>query len=187
LNYLNNGSIHAFRNRIKELSGEDVSRCIQCGKCSAGCPISPEMDLQPNQVIHLIQINDLQSVLRSTTIWLCASCQTCSARCPDNIDVAKIMDSLRKLALEEKVSLGEGNGAKFNELFLDSIRKRGRVNEMDILLHYNLATGQPFKDTHLGLLMFAKRKLSFSGHKIKEVGRIKEIFKNSKRFFKESV
>lgn len=186
MNYLNNNDVHGFRNRVLELTGEDVSRCIQCGKCSAGCPISPEMDLQPNQVIHLIQINDPQAVLRSSTIWLCASCQTCSVRCPDDIDVAVIMDSLRKLAVEEKVPLGEGNGVKFNELFLDSIRKRGRVNEMEILLQYNLATHQPFKDTHLGLLMFAKRKLSFSGHKIKEVSRIKEIFKNSKRFIKES-
>ena len=185
MSYLNNNGIHSFRNRILELSGEDVARCIQCGKCSAGCPISPEMDLQPNQVIHLIQINDPQAVLRSSTIWLCASCQTCSVRCPDGIDVAKIMDSVRKLSVEEKVPPGEGNGAKFNELFLDSIRKRGRVNEMEILLQYNLATHQPFKDTHLGLLMFAKRKLSFSGRKIKEVGRIKEIFKNSKRFMKE--
>jgi len=181
LSILNNGNIHAFRNRIKERSGEDVSRCIQCGKCTAGCPISPEMDLQPNQVIHLIQINDHEAVLRSSTIWLCASCQTCSVRCPDNIDVAGIMDSLRKLALEEKVPLGEEQGVKFNELFLDSIRKRGRVNEMEILLHYHLATHQPFKDTYLGLMMLAKRKLSFSGRKIKEVGKIKEIFQNSKR------
>jgi heterodisulfide reductase subunit C len=185
LNYLNNGSIHAFRNRIKELSGEDVSRCIQCGKCSAGCPISPEMDLQPNQVIHLIQINDPETVLRCRTIWLCASCRTCSARCPDEVDVAQIMDSLRKLAVEEKVLIGEGNGMKFNEFFLDSIRKRGRVNEMEILLRYNLAAHQPFKDSHLGLVMLAKRKLSFSNRKIKEVGLIKEIFKNSRRFIKE--
>jgi len=185
LSILNSGNIHAFRNRIKELSGQDVSHCIQCGKCSAGCPISPEMDLQPNQVIHLIQVNDRDTVLRSSTIWLCASCQTCSVRCPDRIDVAGVMDSLRKLALEEKVPPGEAPGVKFNELFLDSIRKRGRVNEMETLLQFHLATHQPFKDTYLGLMMLAKRKLSFSGRKIKEVKKIKEIFQNSKRILHE--
>lgn len=185
MSYLNSKDIHGFRNRVLALSGEDVARCIQCGKCSAGCPISPEMDLQPNQVIHLIQINDPATVLRSQTIWLCASCQTCSVRCSEDIDVAQIMDSLRKLAVEEKVPLGEENGVKFNEFFLDSIRKRGRVNEMEILMRYNLAAHQPFKDSHLGLVMFAKRKLSFSSRKIKEVGLIKEMFKNSKRFIKE--
>jgi hypothetical protein len=99
--------------------------------------------------------------------------------------VAQIMDSLRKLAVEEKVPIGEENAMKFNEFFLDSIRKRGRVNEMEILLRYNLAAHQPFKDSHLGLVMLAKRKLSFSNRKIKEVGLIKEIFKNSRRFIKE--
>lgn len=183
---LNSKDIHGFRKRLLALSGENVATCIQCGKCTAGCPISPEMDLQPNQVIHLIQINDLQTVLRSRTIWLCASCQTCSARCPEDLDVARIMDSLRKLAVEEKVPLGE-RWMRFDEFFLDSIRKRGRVNELEVLMRYHLATRQPFKDTHLGLTMLRKGKLSFSSHIIKEVGRIREIFKNSKRFMKESV
>ena len=182
MSYLNENGIHSFTHRVLGLSGENVSRCIQCGKCSAGCPISPEMDLQPNQVIHLIQINDPERVLRSHTIWLCASCQTCSVRCPEDIDVAQIMDSLRKLAVEEKIVVGEENGMRFNECFLESIRKRGRVNEMRILLRYNLVAHQPLKDTHLGLVMFAKRKLSFSSRKIKEVGLIKKIFKNSQRF-----
>jgi len=187
LSYLNEEEIHRFRQRLLGLSGEDVSRCIQCGKCSAGCPIAPEMDLQPNQVVHLIQINDPSTVLRSHTIWLCVSCQTCSVRCPEDIDVALIMDSLRKLAVEEQVPIEEGNGMKFDECFLDSVRKGGRVNEMRVLLRYNVAAHQPLKDSHLGLVMFAKRKLSFSSRKIKEVNLIKKIFKNSKRFIRDQV
>jgi len=182
LSYLNEKEIHRFKQRVLGLSGEDVTRCIQCGKCSAGCPISPEMDLQPNQVIHLIQINDPERVLRSEAIWLCASCQTCSVRCPEDIDVAQIMDVLRKVALEDQIVVGQENGMRFNECFLESIRKRGRVNEMRILLRYNLVAHQPLKDTHLGLVMYAKRKLSFSSRKIKEVSLIKKIFQNSQRF-----
>ncbi len=139
------------------------------------------MDLQPNQVIRLIQINDQEALLRCSTIWICASCQTCSVRCPEEIDIAKIMDSLRKLALEAKIPVGDEKVVKFDEIFLDSIRKRGRVHELELVMKYNLALRKPFKDAHLGPVMFARGKLGLLGHKIKEVGKIKEIFKNSRR------
>ena len=181
MSYRISQNIHQFRNEVLSLNGEDVSRCIQCGKCSAGCPISPEMDLQPNQVLRLIQINDREPVLRSSTIWICASCQTCSIRCPEDIDIAKIMDSMRKLALEGQVPVGEGNVVKFDEIFLDSIRKRGRVHELELVMRYNLAIRQPFKDAHLGPMMMAKRKMKLLGHRIKELGGIKEIFRSSRR------
>lgn len=139
------------------------------------------MDLQPNQVLRLIQINDQDTLLRCSTIWICASCQTCSVRCPEDIDIAKIMDSLRKLALEAGIPLGEEKVVKFDEIFLDSIRKRGRIHELELVMRYNLSIRQPLKDAHLGPIMLAKGKLSFLGHKIKEVGKIKEIFQKSKR------
>jgi heterodisulfide reductase subunit C2 len=140
------------------------------------------MDLQPNQVLRLIQINDQRAVLQSSTIWLCASCQTCSIRCPEDIDIAKIMDSLRKVVLEAKIPAGEEKVVKFNEIFLDSIRKRGRIHELELVMRYNLALRQPLKDAHLGLPMFTRGKLGILGHRIKELGKIKEIFRNSRRF-----
>jgi heterodisulfide reductase subunit C len=139
------------------------------------------MDLQPNQVLRLIQINDRASLLGASTMWICASCQTCSVRCPENIDIAKIMDALRKVALEAKVPPGEKQVVKFAEIFLEMIRKRGRVHELELVMRNNLANLQPFKDAHLGPVMFMKGKLSLLGHRIKDVGRIREIFKNSKR------
>jgi len=181
LSYLNSLDIHQFRNRILSISGEDSSKCVQCGKCTAGCPISPEMDVQPNQVLRLIQVNDPDALLRCSTIWICASCQTCSVRCPEEIDIAKIMDSLRKLALEAKIPVGEKRVVKFAEIFLDSIRKRGRVHELELVMKYNLALRQPFKDAQLGPVMFRRGKLGLLGHKIKELGKIKEIFQKSKR------
>jgi heterodisulfide reductase subunit C2 len=182
LNYLNSGDLHQFRKQVLSLSGEDVARCIQCGKCSAGCPVSQEMDLQPNQVIRMIQINDSAAALQSGTIWLCASCQTCSVRCPEKIDIAAIMDSLRKICLEGRVHAGEDRVVKFDEIFLDSIRKRGRVHELDLVMRYNLALRRPLKDAHLGPTMFARGKLALLGDKIKELGNVREIFSKSKRF-----
>ncbi|MCK5552076.1 MAG: heterodisulfide reductase subunit C, partial [Deltaproteobacteria bacterium] len=57
-------NVHQFRGEILALSGEDASRCVQCGKCTAGCPIAPEMDMKPSQVLRHIQINSRKPVLQ---------------------------------------------------------------------------------------------------------------------------
>ena len=84
-----------FIDRIEELSGENVFACYQCGRCSAGCPMAPEMDLLPNQIIRLVQMGLLEDVLKSKTLFLCASCFTCESRCPKGIDMARVMEAVR--------------------------------------------------------------------------------------------
>src|SRR5512135_3699711 len=84
-----------FIERIEALSGENVFACYQCGRCSAGCPVAPEMDLLPNQIIRLVQMGLDEEVLRSKTLFLCASCFTCESRCPKGIDLARVMEAVR--------------------------------------------------------------------------------------------
>lgn len=83
--------------QIEELSGQNLLACNQCGKCSAGCPAAAVMDLLPNQVIRYAQFG-MEQVLESNSIWVCASCQTCYARCPHGVDLSRIMEALRQLA-----------------------------------------------------------------------------------------
>ncbi len=93
--------------KIEEVSGQNVLACYQCGKCSAGCPMVSLMDLMPNQVIRLIQLGQFNDVLKSKTIWLCATCFSCSARCPKGVDLAKIMEALRLLLLRKSTNYVE--------------------------------------------------------------------------------
>ena len=86
--------------KIEELSGQNLLACNQCGKCSAGCPAATVMDLLPNQVIRYAQFG-LEQVLEAKSIWICASCQTCYARCPHGVDLTRIMEALRVIALEQ--------------------------------------------------------------------------------------
>ncbi|MBY9000846.1 MAG: 4Fe-4S dicluster domain-containing protein [Candidatus Heimdallarchaeota archaeon] len=88
--------------KIEEISGENVYSCYQCGKCSAGCAFSSSMDKTVNQLIHLIQVGQKRKVLDANTQWICASCLTCSVRCPREIDVAALMEAVREYQLREE-------------------------------------------------------------------------------------
>lgn len=85
--------------KIVALSLENQYSCYQCGKCSAGCPSAPFMDLLPNQVMRLLQIGKVERILETNTPFACCSCFVCSSRCPKGIDVAAIMESLRQILL----------------------------------------------------------------------------------------
>ena len=84
-----------FSDAVVMAGGIDVSYCYQCGKCASGCPVSYAMDLTPSQLIHAIQLGLTDLVFSSKTMWLCASCQTCSTRCPQDVDVAEVLDTVK--------------------------------------------------------------------------------------------
>lgn len=88
--------------RVEEISGQDLLACYQCGECSAGCPVAFAMDLLPSQVIRLVQLGQVEEALDSETIWFCAACQTCYSRCPKGVDLSRIMEALREIALQER-------------------------------------------------------------------------------------
>ncbi len=92
-----------FVTRVEEISGEDLLACNQCGKCSAGCPVVEAMDILPSQVIRMAQLG-MEQVLESNTVWICASCLTCVTRCPKGVDLPRLMETLRQLALREGVA-----------------------------------------------------------------------------------
>ena len=91
----------AFLREVEAESGQKVTNCYQCGNCTAGCPCGPEYDLQVSQVMRAVQLGNKEMALSSRSLWLCVSCSTCTSRCPNNIDVAKVMDVLGYMAWKE--------------------------------------------------------------------------------------
>jgi heterodisulfide reductase subunit C len=92
-----------FVRQVEEISGQDLLACNQCGKCSAGCPVVATMDILPSQVIRLAQLG-MEDVLESNTVWICASCLTCVARCPKGVDLPRLMEALRQIALRKGIA-----------------------------------------------------------------------------------
>jgi heterodisulfide reductase subunit C len=162
-------------------SGIKVSACYQCKKCSNGCPVVYAMDFQPNRLIRMIQLGLKEDVLKSATIWVCASCETCSTRCPNDIDIAALMDHLRQAAIREGKVEKEENTPTFHQTFLSSIRRNGRVHELMMIGEYRLKTKDFLSDLRLGWEMFRRGRLKLFPAGVKSKGEIEEIFKRSER------
>jgi len=168
-----------FLDLVRERSGEDPGACYQCGKCTGGCPAGFAMDDGPRRIMRYIQLGLRKKVLQSSTIWLCASCNTCSVRCPRGIDVAKVMECLRQYAFETG-EVSEETISGFNQVFLDSVKRHGRVFELELILGFNLKSRQPFKDALMGPAMLQKGKVSLLPERIKGREEVKRIFERIK-------
>jgi len=134
------------------------------------------MDIMPNQVMRMIQFGLWEELLRSKTIWICASCQTCTARCPNDIDIAHVMDTLRQMSREAGVPAGGEKIVKFHEAFLDSVRRHGRLFELGMVGRYKLSSFDFFGGAKIGMEMVKKGKLKFLPPGIKGKREIREMF-----------
>ena len=173
-----------FIEQVSRASGQPVQQCYQCGKCTAGCPIAFSMDIPPNRVMRMVQLGLRDHALSCSSIWLCAYCSTCSVRCPRNVNLARVMDSLRIIAGKEKraKSARSRHVDLFNRNFLNSIKRYGRLHEFETMTMYNLKSGQPFKNADTGLYMLSRGKLKFLIKKTGQMDQIRRIFDRVKEW-----
>ena len=169
-----------FAKDVREQSGVNFDRCYQCLTCTLSCPVSLGVDYLPHQLIRKIQIGARDEVLRSQIIWRCVSCETCITRCPQQIDIPRVMDTLRQIALRERVSLGDKSTPVFHQIFLKNIRQWGRQYELGMLLEFKIRAGDLFSDIGLGIKMLRKRKINLLPERAKSGQAIQALFKKLK-------
>ncbi len=92
-----------FKYEVSSIHGGDkLLNCFQCGTCTSDCPIARFSDTyRPRQLIRMAQIGLREQVLSSDSLWLCASCFTCSDRCPQDVEVASVIRVLKNLAAQQ--------------------------------------------------------------------------------------
>jgi heterodisulfide reductase subunit B len=139
---------------IQKRSGENVFLCYQCKKCTAGCPVAAYFDLTPHQVLRACQFGQDDLVLKSRTVSVCAACETCSTRCPQGIDIARIMDELEIMAAEQGIASKAPSVPMFYASANRGIKRFGRMWELGLmaelyirqLLHWQDGRPKPLLD-----------------------------------------
>lgn len=169
--------------RVYKESGVDVRKCYQCGKCSGSCPVHncKGMDVSPNRIMRMIQLGMEEEVLNTRTIWACVLCSTCTARCPRDIDVPRVMDALRITAKKRGITNKFKNANIFHDVFMSNIATFGRSYELGLAIALNLKTGNLFNDLDIGWPTIKRGKMHFFPPKLKNAGEIKKIMENIKR------
>ena len=159
---------------IRRETGDNVFLCYQCVKCTSGCPLAERFDLTPTQVIRSLQWDDAR-VLESKAIWQCASCYTCSTRCPVEIDVAGVM---RALCLESKrrgIPPALPDVDRFNTAFALVVKLFGRIHEMTLVALFNLLRRRPLGDWRTGVEMLKRRRLRLLPRFVRPAKRVERV------------
>ncbi len=154
------GESVAFAELVEQVSGVDVCVCFQCGKCASGCPVSYAGDYTPTQLIHAVQLGLRDQVLRSKTIWLCSSCQICTTRCPQDVDVAGVINAVRIIAQRAQVSPSVSSVPTFFRKSVSNIALFGRMYELGLMADFKVSSRRFSEDLGLGSRMLRKGKFS---------------------------
>ncbi len=178
-----------FLNRIQGETGVNVSACYQCERCTNACPISGFMDIKPHQIIRYVQLGWRIRLLKSSTIWICLSCEMCSTYCPNEVGVAEIINHLRMMAASSSIAPKEKHLAVFHHTFLEELIKSGRINEFRLMrayylkpdiLHAKIKSGTFKQELQLAMTLLRKGRLKLSAPKSKAVKEIQKAYSQTR-------
>lgn len=162
-----------FRDEImNEPGGEHLTACFQCSTCVLGCPIAEIVpNYNPRKIIQMSLLGMRTEVLSNPDLWICAICQTCTARCPQNVVVGDVLAAIRRIAEKEEEAGNikiESPRPLFEKAFLHTLEKYGRLYDMGLAMEYypkregSFIKGQKamMKDyMAFGMRMFKKGKM----------------------------
>jgi len=187
----------ASRSLVEEVqrrSGQNLQACYQCRRCAAGCPVGEETGVTPDRLIRMILVGDREAALNNLLVWKCVSCYTCGTRCPNNIQTARITETLKKMSKEAHLKPLTPRIADFHNAFMTSTGHLGRVNEIELMAIYEtktllkeLAKGnlkgmldEMVSQGKLGAEMTKKKRMHFGMDRVKNRAEIKALYKKSK-------
>jgi heterodisulfide reductase subunit C2 len=174
-----------FQSRVDALAHETTELCYHCHKCTAGCPVSYAMSYGPDRILRMVQLGQADVALGCQDIWLCAGCETCGARCPNDIDIAHVMDALRQISQAER-RVAVRRVPLFHRIFLFLVLLTGQMHEAALLGAYKVLAFDLFSDLGAGAQLILKGKVPIVPKLSKNRARVRRVFAASVNFTTET-
>jgi heterodisulfide reductase subunit C len=171
-----------FLEQVKQIpSGERIKRCIQCGSCTGSCPVSYAMDISPRELIALFRAGEMETIMKSRTIWICASCYVCTTRCPSGIKITDIMYALKRTAMEKKYESKAPQVQILANLFIENLMAYGRLHEGTLIRKYYMKMDlkKLFGMIPLARKMYKTKRIALFPKKIKAHEALSRIIKKA--------
>jgi heterodisulfide reductase subunit C len=180
---------------VMDLSGQNLLACYQCRRCAAGCPVGDEAGVTPDRLIRMILFGEKNEVFNNLLVWKCVACYTCGARCPNNIQTARINETLKQMSKAAHIEPLNPKVAAFHDAFLTSASRSGRINELEFMCRYEMhntkselirgggwraIVDEMKKQAGLGISMMKKKRIHFRPAKIKKISEVKRLFAKAK-------
>ena len=162
-------------------AGERIKRCIQCGTCTGSCPVSYAMDISPRQLIALFRAGELETIMKSRSIWLCASCYACTTRCPSGIKITDVIYALKRTVMEKEYKSQAPQVQLLARLFVKNLMSFGRLHEGTLIANFYLRTGvwKLFGFIPLARKMVKTKRLAMFPKRIKAHKSLSRIIKRA--------
>jgi heterodisulfide reductase subunit C len=179
---------------VQKRSGQNLLACYQCRRCAAGCPVGEETGVTPDRLIRLIVVGDREEAVNNLLVWKCVACYTCGTRCPNNIQTARITETLKQISKESHATPLRPRIADFHSAFMTSTRHLGRFNEIEALTIYETKTAikelsqgkvkavisEMIGQARLALDMMKKKRLHLGVDKVKARSEVKALYEKAK-------
>ncbi len=173
-----------FGDKIAKLAwGEKLFSCIQCGTCSATCPVSQYMDFTPRRIIAMVREGFKDDVLNSQTIWLCASCYSCTVDCPKEIKITDVMYALKQEAINYGAYPKRFPIPVLAREFFRGVERSGRSSEGPLMVRFFLKTN-PFgmlKNIPVAWRLWWTGRLSLREEGTRQKGTIRTLLRAAKQ------
>lgn len=91
-----------LKEQVLRISGVNPLKCMRCGKCSGTCPSYDEMEYHPHQFVYMVENGDIETLMKSDSVYKCLSCFACVDRCPRGVEPAKIIEAVRLAVIRQK-------------------------------------------------------------------------------------